>query len=81
MLEINIQNTKVIIFKKGGHGSKNNWVPLIYKDEEIEYIKMYTYLGVTFTKSGTCSNAQFLSKELKATQPIVSLLDTLKINN
>ena len=49
-LKLNETKYKILIFKHGGGRRAKNekWV---YKDNEIEIVKKYTYLGVTFFTS------------------------------
>ena len=64
-LEINIKKSKVLIFNNTGKLSNSQFV---YKNVKLENIKKYTYLGVTFTASGTFSDAKqdLTKKGLKA---------------
>jgi exonuclease III len=46
-LTVNLEKTKVMVFRKGGHLSKyEKW---FYNGEEIEVVNNYRYLGFTFT--------------------------------
>lgn len=48
-LKVNLNKTKVIIFRKGGRVGK---VAFKYKGQPIEIVNEYTYLGVLFSSSG-----------------------------
>lgn len=46
-LKVNLNKTKVMVFRKGGHLSKaEKW---FYEDTEIEIVNSYKYLGFTIT--------------------------------
>ena len=61
-------------------GIKKRLPPIKYNNKEIEFVKEYCYLGVTFVQSGTYNNAckKFLIKGTNAIQPSVNLLN--KVN-
>lgn len=48
-IEVNIQKTKIMCFSKGGKTSGSYWV---YKNEKIEEVKQFTYVGVTLSGNG-----------------------------
>lgn len=50
-LEVNIEKTKILIFKKAGRQKSTR--SLKYKGIALEVVKKYTYLGVTLCTSGT----------------------------
>jgi len=50
-LTVNINKTKVMIFRKGGRKHKN--FRFFYGNEELEIVDRFTYLGITFSSSGT----------------------------
>ena len=80
MLELNISKSQIILFRKGGQGYKKRLTPIEYNNMEIEFVKEYSFLGVTFVQSGTYDNAckKFLIKGKNAIQPSVNLLN--KVN-
>ena len=50
-LRVNVQKTKIIIFKKGARPTKvEKWR---YKGEKIEVVRKFKYLGVNFAYNGT----------------------------
>jgi len=53
-LKVNVGKTKVLVFGRGGFKVDNVFR---YGDFELEVVSSYTYLGVTFTKSGLFSKA------------------------
>ena len=49
-LEVNINKTKCVPFKKGGRiGKLDNW---FYKNQHLETVKQFKYLGLVFGSSG-----------------------------
>jgi hypothetical protein len=49
-LELNVGKTKVLRFRKGGRLSQESWT---WKEESLEEVKTFKYLGYTFTSNGT----------------------------
>ena len=46
-LEVNLDNTKIMVFRKGGYlGKAEKWV---YGNQNIEVVNNYKYLGFTFS--------------------------------
>ena len=46
-MEVNLDKTKIIVFRKGGHLSRfENWH---YNHIPIEVVNTYNYLGITFS--------------------------------
>ena len=50
-LQVNINKTKVMIFRKGGGVRKN--VSFTYKKEKLEIVNNFKYLGMVFTVGGS----------------------------
>ena len=50
-ITVNINKTKVVIFRTGGRKHKN--LRFFYGNEELEIVDRFTYLGITFSSSGT----------------------------
>lgn len=76
-LEVNIDKTKIVIFKKGGRSSKRkNGIVFKYGNSEIEIVKSYNYLGVIFSQSAlfTDSMKMFMSKANLASNSTLSLI-------
>ena len=59
-LAVNINKTKVLIFNNNGH--RMNKHVFLYQEERVENVKMYKYLGLTFSAFGNFSLAK---QELK----------------
>ena len=59
-LVVNINKTKVLIFNNNGH--RMNKHVFFYQEEKIENVKIYKYLGLTFSAFGNFSMAK---QELK----------------
>ena len=57
-LTVNIDKSKVMIFRKGGRISDD--LSFIYGDMEMEIVSKYTYLGIVFTSGGSFNVAQKL---------------------
>ena len=53
-MNINPQKTKVLVFNKAGR-FKN--ISILYEGKPLECVQQYTYLGVTFSASGSYSKA------------------------
>lgn len=47
---MNVEETKIIIF---GKGRKSSTVSFLYNGNEIEIVKEFKYLGVTFSRTGS----------------------------
>lgn len=82
-LTVNIKKTNAILFQKGGFSGVKRLPPLFYKNEKIDFVNEYTYLGVPFVKSGIFEKASklFMLKGKKAIQPTVNLINRLKTVN
>lgn len=52
-LEVNIKKTKVVVFRKGGHGHTKNLTPFKFGDQFIDYVKEYEYLGILVAQSAS----------------------------
>ena len=55
-LKINVSNSKVMIFKRGGMLLRN--LAFVYDCELLEMVSKFRYLGIVFTKGGSFSEAQ-----------------------
>ena len=76
-LEVNMDKTNVVVFRKGGFlGKQEKWT---YKNKEVEVVNSYKYLGVTFTTklSFTASTSAFVSKAKKACYDILKSLKSI----
>src|SRR5665811_334540 len=65
-LIVNLKKTKVMVIRRGGKVSKKH--VFYYKNEPIEIVSNYTYLGVLFSSSGRFFNAcnSFITKSIAA---------------
>ena len=55
-LTVNKDKTKVMVFRKGGILRRD--LKLNYEGQELEIVRSFSYLGITFTAGGSFSNAQ-----------------------
>ena len=51
--KVNIQKTKVIVFRKGGILPRN--LRFMYDGQNIEIVNKFVYLGIVFTSEGAFS--------------------------
>ena len=77
-LSVNVNKTKIVVFRKGGHLSKyERWT---YGSQQVEVVNMYKYLGINFSTRLSLK----LSVEdivIKAKKCVVDIFKTLwKIN-
>ena len=81
-LIVNIKKTKIILFQKGGHGHKKKYSPLLYGSQTVEFVKEYTYLGVTFAQNALFEKAakEMTSKAKLAAASVSSLIHKENIN-
>ena len=73
-LTVNVNKTKIVVFRKGGNlGQNDKW---FYGDSEIEIVNSFTYLGVVFSSGGSfVPNTKTLSgKALKSMHQLLQLL-------
>ena len=74
-MEVNLDKTKIIVFRKGGHLSRfEKWN---YNGLPIDIVNSYNYLGITFTTRMSFSNA-FIPLIAKAKKCINEILFSLK---
>jgi hypothetical protein len=52
-LKLNVNKTKIMVFKKGGRNQQN--LRFLYGNTEIEIVNKFTYLGIVFTVGGSFS--------------------------
>ena len=55
-LTVNIEKTKIMVFRKGGILPRD--LRFFYNNQEIEIVRSFSYLGIVFTPGGAFSNAQ-----------------------
>ena len=73
-LTVNIEKTKIVVFRKGGILAHN--IRFYYSGQEIEIVNSFNYLGVLFSCGGSfMQNAKFLSdKALKAMHALFQIV-------
>ena len=55
-LKVNVNKTKVMVFRKGGILPRN--LAFFYNEQQVEIVNKFRYLGITFTVGGSFSEAQ-----------------------
>ena len=55
-LKVNVNKTKVMVFRKGGILPRN--LAFFYNEQQLEIVSKFRYLGVVFTAGGSFSEAQ-----------------------
>ena len=73
-LTVNVDKTKIVVFKKGGAlGHRDHW---FYGGQEVEIVNQFTYLGVVFSSGGSfMQNSKTLAgKALRAMHQLWQLL-------
>ena len=55
-LRVNIENSKIMVFRKGGQLPRN--LKFYYDGSELSIVSSFSYLGVVFTPGGSFSLAQ-----------------------
>ena len=80
-LEVNLDKTKIIVFRKGGFLGKNEkW---FYNNQPVEVVNEYNYLGITFTTKMSFINASIplIAKAKKCINDILFSLRTLSCSD
>ena len=73
-LTVNVEKSKIVVFRKGGALAQNDrWY---FAEKEVEIVKSFTYLGVVFTSGGFfMQNAKTLSgKALRAMHQLLQII-------
>ena len=73
-LTVNVEKTKIVVFRKGGVlGNNDHW---FYAGHEIEIVSQFTYLGIVFSSGGSfMQNSKTLAgKALRALHQLWQLL-------
>ena len=73
-LTVNVEKTKIVVFRKGGALAQNDrWY---FAEQEVEIVNSFTYLGVVFTSGGSfMQNAKTLSgKPLRAMHQLLQII-------
>ena len=76
-LEVNLDKTKIIVFRKGGFLGKNEkW---FYDNQPVEVVNEYNYLGITFSTKMSFANASLplIAKAKKCINDILFSLRSL----
>ena len=67
-MEVNVQKTEIMIFRKGGRLKKEEgW---IFQGKEIEVVDEFKYLGFTPKEEGNRHIRQLVGKAKKATNTV-----------
>ena len=80
-LEVNLDKSKIIVFRKGGRLSKHeHWH---YNNTNVEIVNSYNYLGVNFTTKLSFTNfsTSLITKSKNASYCILRSLRTLQCTN
>lgn len=77
---VNINKTKIVIFRKGGHAKFEKFTPFLYANSQIEIVSQYIYLGIIFSNSTSFYN-NFLAFVSKLNQAINSTINLVKPMN
>lgn len=82
-LTVNVEKTKVMIFKKGGGRLKKSERNFVYRDKPLEIVNTFEYLGITISRSTLGLNATntAISKTRKALGALLSTLNRAKIDS
>lgn len=80
-LIVNMEKTKVVVFRKGGRLEKD--LKFHYKDNAIEKVDEYVYLGVLMTSSGLFARQakRMKDKAKKVSKQLVGLIYRTKMRN
>ncbi len=74
-LNVNLDKTKVVVFKRGGSLSrKERW---FYNGKRLECVNSYNYLGITFTRTLAWSS-HFTSASIQPKKALRAILHSLK---
>jgi len=78
-LKLNLDKTKVIVFRRGGPPGKNTWFS--WRGKPIKIVNKYVYLGICFSSSGSFSLAckEAVRKGLQAQGAIFSTIPRAKL--
>lgn len=82
-LEINLEKTKIVIFRKGGHAQNKKITPFMYGNSVVEIVKNYTYLGIPFSQSSVFNLAveNTICKSKIAVTSTISLIHRMDLNS
>lgn len=77
-LTVNVEKTKIVVFRKGGVlGQNDHW---FYAGQELEIVNNFTYLGIVFSSGGSfMQNTKTLcGKALKAMHQLLQLIKEIE---
>ena len=80
-LEVNLDKTKIMVFRKGGYlGRNEKW---FYNNEPVEVVNQYNYLGITFTTRLSFVNTlmPLIAKSKKSINEILFSLRSLSCSD
>ena len=78
-LTVNIDKTKIVVFRKGGTlNSQEKWT---YADDEIEIVNSFNYLGIVLSSGGAFIKATntLSGKALRAMNSLLSITKTMQV--
>jgi hypothetical protein len=78
-LTVNVDKTKIMVFRKGGRLDNNSkW---FFNNQEIEIVGSFNYLGVVFTSGGSFMQATktLAGKGLRSLHALMSLVRNMKV--
>jgi hypothetical protein len=80
-LQINFGKTKIVVFRRAGNVCISD--RFFWNGSQIEVVKSYTYLGITFHSSGkfNLASSEFVKKGLSAQGAALSTVKRLKLFN
>lgn len=77
-LQINVQKTKAMKFRRGGALSSSD--RLSVDGSELEFVSCFTYLGVEFSSRGTCFGKHIAERTSKSISAMNSIPDPQKLS-
>lgn len=82
-LEINMEKTKIVIFKKGGHAQNDKYPSFMCGNSKVEIAKKYTYLGIPFSQSFVFALAaeNIISKSKLAVTATIALINRMNLDS
>ena len=78
-LEVNVDKTKIVVFRKGGNlSSKGKWT---YAGEEIEIVSSFNHLGIVLSSGGAFIKATntLAGKAFKAMNSLLAITRCMKL--
>jgi len=78
-LTVNVEKTKIMVFRKGGRlSNQDKW---FYNNEEVEIVSSFNYLGIVFSNGGSFMQATktLVGKGLRSLNSLMSLFRNIKV--